>query len=113
MAELTNYTTPSIPTENMTGMKERAIEIIMRIPEGSMAYVVSILDSIENLTAHAKKQGESAAVSEAGKELSSSMEARRAAFESLESMIKPIPGLDEKKALEEWREEKFGYAGSV
>ena len=34
--------------------------------------------------------------------------ARQAAFERLERMIKPVPGLDEKKELASWREEKFG-----
>lgn len=37
---------------------------------------------------------------------------RRAALERLEAMIKPIPELDEKAALAEWREEKFSYADS-
>ena len=40
------------------------------------------------------------------------MASRRAAFQRLESMIKPIPNLDEKKELASWREEKFGYAGT-
>ena len=33
---------------------------------------------------------------------------RRAAFERLEKMCRPIPDLDEKKELAEYREEKYG-----
>ena len=33
---------------------------------------------------------------------------RRAAFERLEKMRRPIPNLDEKKELAEYREEKYG-----
>ena len=33
---------------------------------------------------------------------------RRAAFERLEKLCRPIPDLDEKKELAEYREEKYG-----
>ena len=36
------------------------------------------------------------------------MAERRAAFERMKSIIRPIPGLDEKKELAEYREEKYG-----
>ena len=36
------------------------------------------------------------------------MAERRAAFERLEKMCRPIPDLDEKKELAEYREEKYG-----
>ena len=45
--------------------------------------------------------------SEAFKEL---MKLRRAAFERLERMGKPVPDLDEKKELAAWRDEKYGCA---
>ena len=43
--------------------------------------------------------------SEAFKEL---MKLRRAVFERLERMVRPIPDLDEKKELDDWCWEKFG-----
>ncbi|MBQ1388538.1 MAG: hypothetical protein IIY78_02815 [Clostridia bacterium] len=36
------------------------------------------------------------------------MAERRAAFERMEKVCRPMPGLDEKKALAEYREEKYG-----
>ena len=36
------------------------------------------------------------------------LQERRAAFERLEQLCRPIPDLDEEKELAEWREEKFG-----
>ncbi len=36
------------------------------------------------------------------------MEERRAAFERIEKLRRPIPDLDEKKELAEYREERFG-----
>lgn len=38
----------------------------------------------------------------------SDMAERRAAFERLEKICRPIPNLDEKKELAEYREEKYG-----
>ena len=36
------------------------------------------------------------------------MAVRRAAFERLEKMCRPMPGLDPEKELAEYREEKYG-----
>ena len=38
------------------------------------------------------------------------MAARQAAFDRLMELRRPIPDLDDKKELAEWREEKYGVA---
>ena len=67
-----------------------------------MAY--SILDQLTET----ELQGFIALFSKAYPPKDDDMQKRRAAFERMEKLCRYIPNLDEKKALEEYREEKYG-----
>ena len=74
----------------MTTLRRDAYSLLDRMPEEKLAIVIRFMrDMDEQIRLE-------------------DMQARRAAFARLESMIKPVPGLNEKKELASWREEKFG-----
>ena len=76
----------------MTRIKERAVEMIRRMPEDNMLYVVNILQSLEAMTIDKEKDKERA----------------RAALADILSMEKRLPeGFDPQKELQEARMEKY------
>lgn len=76
----------------MTLMKEKAVEMIRRMPEDNMLYVVNILQSLEAMTIDKEKDKERA----------------RAALADILSMEKRLPeGFDPQKELQEARMEKY------
>lgn len=80
----------------MTSMKERAVEMIQRMPEDNMLYVINILQNLEAMSLDKKKDKENA-----GK-----------ALMDILGMDKRLPrDFDAKKELEEARKEKYGNFG--
>lgn len=78
----------------MTLIKERAVEMIRRMPEDNMLYVVNILQSLEAMTIDKEKDKERA----------------RAALADILSMEKRLPeDFDPQKELQEARMEKYDY----
>lgn len=76
----------------MTLLKERAVEMIRRMPEDNMLYVVNILQSLEAMTIDKEKDKERA----------------RAALADILSMEKRLPeDFDPQKELLEARMEKY------
>ena len=76
----------------MTLIKERAVEMIRRMPEDNMLYVVNILQSLEAMTIDKEKDKERA----------------RAALADILSMEKRLPeDFDPQKELLEARMEKY------
>ena len=78
----------------VAALKKNAHSLVERMPEEKLTILVQLMRSFDE------------------QERQDDMQARRAAFQRLESMIKHVPGLDEKKELASWREEKFGNAGA-
>ena len=76
-----------------SSLRKNAHLLVERMPEETLTTIVQLMQLYDE------------------QEYQEDMASRRAAFRRLESMIKPIPGLDEKKELASWREEKFGHAG--
>lgn len=80
----------------MTMMKERAVEIIQRIPEDNMLYVINFLQSLEEMSFNKEKDKEKA----------------KKALVNILNMDKRLPDdFDYKKELQEAREEKYGNFG--
>lgn len=78
----------------MTLIKERAVEMIRRMPEDNMLYVVNILQSLEAMSIDKEKDKERA----------------RAALADILSMEKRLPeDFDPQKELREARIEKYDY----
>ena len=80
----------------MTAMQKDAVALIQEMPEEQIAALLVIMRAMSHEAQ--SKRGDLAA--------------RRKAYERLESLTRTIPGIDEKKELANWREEKFGYAGA-
>ena len=78
----------------MTALKQDAYALLDGLTDEMLAIIVRYLRRLENEMAQ------------------EDMNKRRKAFETLQSMIKPIPEINEKTELALWREEKFGYAGT-
>ncbi len=80
----------------MTQMKERAIEMIQRIPDDDMLYVINILQNLEQMTTKKETDREQA----------------MAAFQDLLKYRGRLPkDFDEDKELAEAREERYGNIG--
>ncbi len=76
----------------MTQIKERAVEMIRRIPEEHMLYVLNILQSLEAMTADKEKERRKA----------------KAALADILNMEKRLPeDFDPRKELHEARMEKY------
>ncbi len=76
----------------MTQIKERAVEMIRRMPEDNMLYVVNILQSLEAMTVDKEKDKQRA----------------RAALAAILHMDKRLPDdFDPRKELQEARTEKY------
>ena len=80
----------------MTTMRKDAVALIQELPEEQLTELPGIMRATSR-NVQPKREA---------------LEAGRKAFERLESLRRPIPGLDEKKELTECREEKFGYASA-
>ena len=78
-----------------TGLRQDAYFILQRLPEEKLREALSYLRSIDE-----------------PEDIETVRKRKHEAFLRLEQLRRPIPDLDEKKELAEWREEKFGYAGT-
>ena len=80
----------------MTQMKERAVELIERIPDEKMFYVINILQNLEEMSSNRPAD-------------------KKQAMEALQSVLKfsgRLPeDFDADKELQEAREEKYGNIG--
>ena len=80
----------------MTQMKERAVELIERIPDEKMFYVINILQNLEEMSSNRPAD-------------------KKQAMEALQNVLKfsgRLPGdFDADKELQEAREEKYGNIG--
>ena len=78
----------------MTLIKERAVEMIRRMPEDNMMYVVNILQSLEAMTIDKEKDKQRA----------------REALADILNMDKRLPeDFDPRKELQEARAEKYDH----
>ena len=80
----------------MTQMKERAVELIERIPDEKMFYVINILQNLEEMSSNRPAD-------------------KKQAMEELQNVLKfrgRLPeDFDADKELQEAREEKYGNIG--
>ena len=80
----------------MTQMKERAVELIERIPDEKMFYVINILQNLEEMSSNRPAD-------------------KKQAMEALQDVLKVSGRLpedfDADKELQEAREEKYGNIG--
>ena len=80
----------------MTQMKERAVELIERIPDEKMFYVINILQNLEEMSSNRPAD-------------------KKQAMEALQNVLKfsgRLPeDFDADKDLQEAREEKYGNIG--
>ena len=80
----------------MTQMKERAVELIERIPDEKMFYVINILQNLEEMSSNRPAD-------------------KKQAMEALQNVLKfsgRLPAdFDAEKELQEAREEKYGNIG--
>ena len=80
----------------MTQMKERAVELIERIPDEKMFYVINILQNLEEMSSNRPAD-------------------KKQAMEALQNVLKFSGRLpeyfDSVKELQEAREEKYGNIG--
>ena len=80
----------------MTQMKERAVELIERIPDQKMFYVINILQNLEEMSSNRPAD-------------------KKQAMEALQNVLKLSGRLpedfDADKELQEAREEKYGNIG--
>lgn len=80
----------------MTRIKERAVEMIQRMPEDDMLYVINILQNLEEMAANKDTDREQAMT----------------AFQDILKYRGRLPeDFDADKALAEAREEKYGNIG--
>ena len=78
----------------MTNMQQDAMALIQKMPESQLEALLIIMRSMN--------------IHDQEIEISD----KHQAFEELERLRRPIPDLDEKVELSNWRKEKFGYACS-
>ncbi len=76
----------------MTALRKDAMDLLERIPEDKLHFIVQIMQGISGLY-----ENENQAVKDR-------------AFEQLENLRKKVPQLDYNKELESYREEKYGTA---
>lgn len=80
----------------MTQIKEKAVEMIQRIPDENMFYVINILQNLEAMSADKNKEKEHA----------------MNAFMNIQKFRKRLPeGFDADRELEEALEDKYGNFG--
>ncbi len=77
----------------MTVLKEKAFDMIQRIPDDNMFYVINILENLEAMSKNKKEEKTQA----------------MAAFDDLLKLRNRLPAdFDAKRELEKAREEKYG-----
>lgn len=80
----------------MTQIKEKAVEMIQRMPDDNMLYVINILENLEAMSTDSREKKERA----------------MAALQNILSLEKRLPeDFDAKRELTEAREEKYGRLG--
>lgn len=80
----------------MTLIKERAVQMIQRMPEDDMLYVINILQNLEAMSIDKERDRQKA----------------KAALADILNMEKRLPDdFDPEKELREAREEKYGNIG--
>ena len=83
-------------SDKMTRIKERAVEMLQRIPDSDMFYVINILQNLEEMTTNKDKDREQA----------------MAAFQDILKYRGRLPkDFDADEELAEAREEKYGNIG--
>ena len=76
----------------MTALRQQAYEILEEVPEENLFEVIQYIQSRNlNMLKRAKR-----------------IEEKKMALEELKKIIRPVPDLDYKKSLAEYREEKYG-----
>lgn len=81
----------------MTALRQQAMRLVGQIPEAQMPDIIQYLHSISGK-----------AWADCSLESETDASVKMKAFLELEKMIKPVPGLDYKKEMEEARDEKYG-----
>lgn len=76
----------------MSGLRKDAMELLERIPEDKLYYIVQIMKGVNGLYG------------------TENQSVRDRAFEELESLRRKVPDIDYDKELENYREEKYGAA---
>lgn len=71
----------------MTVLRKQAVEMIEKMPENRLQYIIQIMEGMDGLYGSAET------------------DSRRQAYNELMSMIKPLGDIDEKAELEAYREE--------
>lgn len=80
----------------MTQIKEKAVEMIQRMPDDNMFYVINILENLEAMSTGSREKKERA----------------MAALQNILSFEKRLPvDFDAERELAEAREEKYGHLG--
>lgn len=80
----------------MTQIKEKAVEMIQRMPDDNMLYVINILENLEAMSTDSREKKERA----------------MAALQNILSFEKRLPeDFDAERELTEAREEKYGRLG--
>lgn len=74
----------------MTALRREAIAMVEAVPEESLPIVINTIKKLQLPSADEEKRR------------------KEEAYLSLRRIIRPIPGLDEKKELAEYREERYG-----
>lgn len=81
----------------MTALRQQAVRLVQQIPEDQVPGIIQYLHSL---------------IGGGGFDCTLDSEARVSpklnALEELEKMVRPVPGLNYKKELEEARDEKYG-----
>ena len=77
----------------MTSMQEDAVTLIQKMPDEQLTALIIIMRAM------------------GGDFQRSDDTIKEKAFAELERLRRPIPDLNEKQELEDWRKEKFGHAG--
>ena len=104
----------------MTQMKERAVELIERIPDEKMFYVINILQNLEEMSSNRpadKKLGlpENNGETPVRLDKEKAEQYKKQAMEALQNVLKfsgRLPeDFDADKELQEAREEKYGNIG--
>ena len=80
----------------MTPLRQQAFQLLELTPEENLFAVIQYLQA-KSLKQLSKDQR---------------IESKRVALDELLQLCKPIPQLDEKKELAQYRQEKFGYANT-
>ena len=78
----------------MTALQRDAIDLVQRMPEDKLYFIIQIMQGIDGLSQTDRER----------------KKRKQAAFVELEKLRKYVPDLDEERELEEWREEKYGNA---